>query len=168
MTQPLQELQEIHSESEKGEKEPSRKRSKITVDTSPPAQHDESDSTKHLLETDGSEIEIEDETERLSWDYEEGSLTKTPHPEGYPDPDQQDIIPRSLTNYEGGGQRRAASEKSEDRQSSTVDEPGWADLIELWKEHGFQWALQRNRTQSSRVQPYSSDIVFGTTVLARQ
>ncbi|KAG0033807.1 hypothetical protein BGZ81_007276 [Podila clonocystis] len=166
MTQPMQGLREIHLESKQDE-EPSRKRPKITLGTSPPAHHDESDSTEQVLETDGSEFEIDDKTERHSWDEDE-SLVEKPHPEGHPDPDLQDIAPKSLANHESGGQGQVASEENEEEQTSTVDEPGWADLIELWKEHDFQWALQRNRTQPSKVRPYTPNIVFGTIVLKRQ
>ncbi|KAF9328414.1 hypothetical protein BG006_008387 [Podila minutissima] len=156
-TQPLREFQEIHSGSEEDEEEPSRKRSKITAGSSPAAQHNESDSTEQVQETDGNDIEIE-----------QGSLVGTPHPDGHLDPDQQDIIPGSLTDHEDGGQGQAVSEEGDEGQTSTVDEPGWADLIDLWKEHDFQWALQRDRTEPSKVRPYSSDIVFGTTVLKRR
>ncbi|KAF8930126.1 hypothetical protein BGZ52_001389 [Haplosporangium bisporale] len=84
------------------------------------------------------------------------------------------MIPELSANHEGSEQEQAASkegENSEDGEEGRrliVDGPDWTDLIELWKKHDFQWALQKDRKQASRVQPYSSDFVFGTAVLDTQ
>lgn len=167
---PPQELQKPQGKQDK--EEPPRKRTRTTVDSSVPSEHDESESTEQVVEISESNTDIDDDPERLFWKPEE-PLVETSH-HGHPSPDQLDMIPELSTNHEGSGQEQAASkegENSEDGEEGRrliVDGPDWADLIELWKKHDFQWALQKDRRRASRVQPYSRDFVFGTAVLNTQ
>lgn len=168
---PPQELRKPQGKQDK--KEPPRKRTKTTVNSPVPSEHDESESTEQVVEVNGSDIDIDDEPERLFRDPEEEPLVETPH-HGPPSPDRPDTIPEPSTIHEGGGQKPAASKEGENSKDTEegrrliVDRPDWADLIELWREHDFQWALQEDRGQTSRVQPYSCNFVFGTAILDTQ
>ncbi|KAF9375691.1 hypothetical protein CPC16_000570 [Podila verticillata] len=165
------ELQKPQGKQDK--EEPPRKRTKPTVDSSVPFEHEVSESTEQVVEISESDTDIDDNPERLFWNPEEKPLAETPH-HGHPSLDLSDMIPELSANHEGSEQEQAASkegENSEDGEEGRrliVDGPDWTDLIELWKKHDFQWALQKDRKQASRVQPYSSDFVFGTAVLDTQ